>query len=196
MLKRSFDIFFSFFGLLLLLPFMALIALLIKITSKGPVFYSGYRIGKDEKLFRCHKFRSMKENNDDFAITIGERDPRITMMGIVIRKLKIDELPQLWNVLKGEMSFVGARPDTERYKEHYKKWYKDYYRFKPGITSPSSIYFIDECEIYVGKTDPEALYIEETIPKKVELDKVYFEHVSVLSDVRYILITLYRIFKR
>lgn len=194
--KRLFDIFFSLTGLILLMPFLLIVALLVKITSPGPVFYAGFRIGQNERMFRCLKFRSMKVNNDDFAITVGERDPRITTFGIIIRKLKIDELPQLWNVLVGNMTFVGPRPDTSKYRHYYKAAYPDYYKHKPGITSPSSLYFIDECEIYVGKSDPEKIYIEETIPKKVELDMEYFRHVSVLTDIKYILITIYKIFRR
>jgi len=138
----------------------------------------------------------MKLDSDSVSITVGDRDPRVTEVGLIIRKLKIDELPQLWNVLLGEMSFVGPRPDTPKYVEYYKKEFRDYYKFKPGITSPSSIYFADESELYVGKDDPEKIYIEETIPKKVELDMKYFENVSVINDFKYIFITLFRIVKR
>jgi lipopolysaccharide/colanic/teichoic acid biosynthesis glycosyltransferase len=196
MCKRIFDIFWSFIGLIFLLPLMLIVAIIIKLTSKGPILYSGNRVGKEEKEFKCHKFRTMKLNSDTISITVGDKDPRVTSIGLIIRKLNIDELPQLWNVLKGEMTFVGPRPDTPKYAEYYKNQFKDYFKFKPGITSPSSIYFADESELYVGKDDPEKIYIEETIPKKVELDKVYFENVSILNDFKYIFITLFRIVKR
>jgi len=196
MCKRIFDIFWSLWGLVFLSPLLIVVAIAVKLTSKGPVLYSGRRVGKGETEFFCHKFRTMKLNSDGISITVGDRDPRVTSIGIILRKLKMDELPQLWNVLKGEMSFVGPRPDTPKYVEYYKREYPDYYKFKPGITSPSSIFFADESELYVGKADPEKIYVEETIPKKVELDKVYFENVSVINDFKYIFITLYRIVKR
>ena len=196
MSKRIFDIFWSFIGLIFLFPLMIIIGVLIKLTSKGPILYSGTRIGKNEEEFRCHKFRTMRLGSDSISITVGDKDPRITYIGFIIRKLKIDELPQLWNVLKGEMTLVGPRPDTPKYKEYYKDQFFDYFNFKPGITSPSSIYFADESELYVGKDDPEKIYIEGTIPKKVELDKVYFENVSVMNDFKYIFITLFKIVKR
>ena len=196
MCKRIFDIFWSFLGLVFLFPLMLTAGILIKLTSKGPILYSGTRIGKGEKEFRCHKFRTMRLGSDSISITVGDKDPRVTLIGMIIRKFKIDELPQLWNVLKGEMALVGPRPDTPKYKKYYKDQFPNYYKFKPGITSPSSIYFADESELYVGKVDPEKIYINETIPKKVELDKIYFENASVSNDFKYIFITLFKIIKR
>jgi len=196
MLKRIFDIFWSVIGLMFLFPVLLFVAILIKSTSKGPILYSGQRVGKDEELFYCHKFRTMKVGSDKSSITVGDNDSRVTSIGKILRKLKIDELPQLINVLKGEMTFVGPRPDTSKYVEYYKKEFSDYFKFKPGITSPSSIYFADESELYVGKDDPERVYIEETVPKKVELDKVYINDVSVLNDFKYIFVTLFKIVRR
>ena len=196
MCKRIFDIFWSIIGMFFLFPLLLIVGIIIKLTSKGPILYSGLRVGKEERAFKCHKFRTMKLGSDSISITVGDKDPRVTSIGLIIRKLKIDELPQLWNVLKGEMTFVGARPDTTKYVKYYKEQFADYFNFKPGITSPSSIYFADESELYVGKDDPEKIYIEETIPKKVELDKIYFENVSVLNDFKYIFITLFKIIKR
>ena len=141
MAKRIFDIFWSVVGLLFLWPLLLMVAVIIKLTSKGAVLYSGKRVGMNENEFFCHKFRTMKLNSDGMSITVGDRDPRVTSIGVILRKLKMDELPQLWNVLKGEMSFVGPRPDTAKYVEYYKKEYPDYYKFKPGITSPSSVLF-------------------------------------------------------
>ena len=196
MCKRIFDIFWSFLGLIFLFPLMVIVGIIIKLTSKGPILYSGWRIGKSEKKFKCYKFRTMKLNSDKLSITVGDKDTRVTSIGFIIRKLKIDELPQLWNVLKGEMTFVGPRPDIPKYKEYYRGQFPNYYNFKPGITSPSSIYFADESELYVGKDDPESIYINETIPKKVELDKMYFENVTIVNDFKYIFITLFKIVKR
>ncbi|MBN2835141.1 MAG: sugar transferase, partial [Candidatus Delongbacteria bacterium] len=128
MAKRIFDIFWSVLGLIFLLPLMLVVAVAVKLTSKGPVFYSGKRVGMNEKEFFCHKFRTMRLNSDSVSITVGDRDPRVTGVGLIIRKLKIDELPQLWNVLMGEMTFVGPRPDTPKYVEYYKKEFRDYYK--------------------------------------------------------------------
>lgn len=196
MLKRLFDIVFSFIGLFVFSPLFIIIALLIKLDSKGPILYKANRVGKKEKLFTFLKFRTMKPNSDKSAITVGDNDNRITRVGIFLRKSKLDELPQLLNVLKGDISFVGPRPDVGKYINDYKKHFIYYYEMKPGITSYSSIFFTDESQLYVNVANPEKKYIEYTIPKKVELDKTYYENTSVLTDIKIIIKTITHIISR
>ncbi|MFW5982908.1 MAG: sugar transferase [bacterium] len=189
-MKRLFDIIISFIGVILLSPLFFIIALIIRIDSTGPVIYKSIRMGKNKKPFLLHKFRTMYPNYDSFSITIGEKDPRITIVGYYLRKFKVDELPQLFDVLRGEMSIVGPRPDVPEYAEYYIHHMPQYFEMKPGITSFASIYFSKECNIYEFASDPEKLYVYETIPKKVELDKKYYNRQHVLMDLYIIFLTL------
>lgn len=193
--KRLFDIFFSTIGIILLLPVIIIIAIFIKLDSKGPVFYKSKRIGLNEKEFMFFKFRTMRPNSDSSSITVGDRDDRITKIGYFLRKNKLDEIPQLINVFLGDISFVGPRPDVEKYKEIYRKHYPNYYKFKPGITSYSSIFFRNESELYTDVDNPELMYINDTIPKKVELDMKYFNSISLFTDISIILKTLKKVVK-
>ena len=138
----------------------------------------------------------MRPNSNKTIITVGNNDPRVTKIGLVLRKLKVDELPQLFNILKGEMSFVGPRPDIEDYKTHYKAYYPHFYKLKPGLTSPGTLHFIDENLLYIGVEDPDKKYITEILPKKVKLDKYYFEQRNIFNDIRLILRTLKIVVKR
>jgi lipopolysaccharide/colanic/teichoic acid biosynthesis glycosyltransferase len=192
-IKRIFDLLSAFLGIIILLPIFFLLSLLIIIDSRGSIFYLADRVGKNEKIFKLIKFRTMYPNSDSLSITIGNNDPRVTRIGRFLRKTKLDELPQLFNVIKGQISLVGPRPDVPKYKEYYKKLFPDYYDMKPGITCYSSIYFADESEIYVGKENPEKIYIESTIPQKVKLDKKYYLERSFFTDIKIIIITLLKI---
>jgi lipopolysaccharide/colanic/teichoic acid biosynthesis glycosyltransferase len=153
------------------------------------------RVGLNKGEFKFIKFRTMIPDSDKSYITIGDNDPRITRTGSYLRKFKLDELPQLFNVLKGDMSFVGPRPDIAKYSSYYEKGYKDYYKIKPGITSYSSIYFSNEAELYKNIDDPELLYINQTIPRKIELDKKYFNNISVVHDFKIIIVTVWKLIK-
>lgn len=195
-MKRSFDLFFAILGIIILSPVFVIIGILIKLDSMGPIFYKGKRIGQFEKEFIFYKFRTMRPNSDKSAITVGDKDPRITRVGYYLRKTKLDELPQLINVLTGELSFVGPRPDVIKYKEYYKNEFEEYYNHKPGITSYSSIYFSNESELYKNVENPEKIYIEKTIPQKVELDIKYFTNSSAIKDLGIIFLTFVKIFKQ
>lgn len=192
-IKRLFDFTFSLFGIILFIPVFFIVGILIKLDSKGPIIYKAKRIGLHEKEFIFYKFRTMRPNSDNYSITIGDKDDRITNFGYFLRKTKLDEIPQLINVLIGDLSFVGPRPDLYKYKEFYKKYFSDYFKFKPGITSYSSIFFRNESELYIDEDDPELVYINKTIPKKVELDKKYFSSISLSKDINLILKTLKKV---
>ncbi len=196
MSKRLFDLLTSALGLLIFLfPFL-LIALLIKLDSSGSVFFLQERVGQGEKLFKLFKFRSMRMDSDKAdAITIGERDSRITRMGYWLRKFKIDELPQLINVLKGDMSLVGPRPEVKRFVDLYSAEQREVLIFKPGITDFASIEFRNENKLLEGKKDPIDYYIHEIMPLKLELNLQYIERQSFWLDIKIILRTIFSIFK-
>jgi lipopolysaccharide/colanic/teichoic acid biosynthesis glycosyltransferase len=196
MLKRVFDILFSLIGLVLLAPFFIVIALLVKLTSKGPVFYAQKRIGIAGKGFDLLKFRTMFVGSDKKGLlTVGANDSRITKVGLFLRKYKLDELPQLINVLNGTMSFVGPRPEVEKYVKMYTEKQRVILNVRPGITDFSSIYFRNESDLLSQSTDPEAFYIQRIMPQKIRLNKVYIHNQSVQLDIQIILKTLLHIFK-
>jgi len=186
--KRIFDFVSAFLGLLFLLPLLVLVALIIKVSSKGDVFYVQSRIGKSFKPFNLYKFRSMKEAKG-LSIT-SKDDPRITSIGKFIRKTKIDELPQLLNVIKGEMSLVGPRPEVEKYVYIQEEAYRDILKVKPGITDLAAIEFRDEEEVLSQYEDKEEAYIKEIQPKKIALYNQYLKMISLQGDVKIILQTL------
>jgi lipopolysaccharide/colanic/teichoic acid biosynthesis glycosyltransferase len=196
MLKRVFDILFSLFGLVLLAPFFIVIALLVKLTSKGPVFYAQKRIGIAGKGFDLLKFRTMFVGSDKKGLlTVGANDSRITKVGLFLRKYKLDELPQLINVLNGTMSFVGPRPEVEKYVKMYTEKQRVILNVRPGITDFSSIYFRNESDLLSQSADPEEFYIQRIMPQKIRLNKVYIHNQSVQLDIQIILKTLLHIFK-
>lgn len=185
--KRCFDIFASLFGLLFLaIPFV-FIAIAIKTSSKGPVYFRQERVGKNGKLFRIFKFRTMVSDAESkgMQITVGA-DSRITKVGKFLRKTKIDELPQLINVLLGQMSFVGPRPEVPRYVELYTDYQRNVLRIKPGITELASIIYKDENEVLAQSDDPEKSYIEEIMPKKIEINMEYIQKMNVFYDIKLI----------
>ncbi len=195
-MKRLFDIFFSLLGIIFLLPLYLIVSILILIDGKGGIFYKQERVGKNGKIFKVLKFRTMRP--DSFAkgaLTVGSRDPRITNVGYSLRKYKLDELPQLFNVLFGEMSFVGPRPEVKRYTDLYNPFQKRVLSVRPGITDYASIKFRNENDLLSASADPEQLYIEEIMPEKLELNLKYIDNNSVFKDIKIIFDTFYTIIK-
>ena len=191
MIKRLFDIFFSIIGLTILLPVLLLIAIIIKIDSKGPIFFRQKRVGKFNKDFKIFKFRTMHINADKLGmLTIGNNDPRVTKVGYFLRKHKLDELPQLINVLIGNMSFVGPRPEVRKYVNYYSEDDLKILDFKPGITDYASIKFRNEVEIIKKADNPERVYIEEIMPEKLKLNKIYINKNNIRIDIKIILKTI------
>jgi lipopolysaccharide/colanic/teichoic acid biosynthesis glycosyltransferase len=172
------------------LPLWLVLAAAVKMSSKGPVFFRGERLGEDARVFRIWKFRSMRVDvaGGGAAITVAG-DERITAVGKVLRATKLDELPQLLNVLRGEMSLVGPRPESPRYLDHYPAEVRAVLGFRPGITSPASIAFRHEEQILAQAEDWERLYIEEVLPKKAALDLEYCRRRTFRSDIGVILRT-------
>ncbi|MBE0542917.1 MAG: sugar transferase [Verrucomicrobia bacterium] len=191
MAKRLFDVALASFGLLLLLPVGLLIALLIKLADGGPVFYRQVRIGQFGRPFPIWKFRSMVRDADKLGLPVTRQgDARITRIGRLLRRTKLDELPQLWNVLVGEMSFVGPRPEVARYVEHYTPEQREILRLKPGITDLASVLFRNEEELLRGSKDVEGFYVQHCLPKKIDLNRRYAERASLLQDIWIIVQTL------
>lgn len=193
---RFFDIIFSAVGLLLLSPFFLIIYIVIRCESKGGGFYCQQRVGKDGRMFGLYKFRSMRTGSDKKGlITVGGHDSRITRMGYFIRKYKIDELPQLWNVLKGDMSLVGPRPEVKKYVDLYTEEQRRVLSVRPGITDYASIEYVDENEI-LGKADnPDRVYVEEIMPAKIKLNMRYIENRSLKEYFKIIGLTFINIFR-
>ena len=193
---RFFDILFSLLGLLLLLPFLLIIAVVLLIGSRGGVFYLQERVGKNNRDFRLVKFRTMKPGSDkQGGLTVGARDPRITRTGFFLRKYKLDELPQLINVLKGEMSLVGPRPELRKYVDLYTEEQKKVLEVRPGITDIASLEYINENEILGESADPGRTYIEQIMPAKLELNRRFLEDRRTGIYFRIIRLTLKRIFR-
>ena len=196
MLIRLLDIMLSLLGLLFLLPIFLILAVWIKFDSQGSIFFRQIRVGKDGKDFRIYKFRTMIVNAEKMGIiTIGERDPRITNSGYFLRKYKLDELPQLINVLKGEMSFVGPRPEVRKYVEMYNQEQLKILTVKPGITDYASIEYINEDEILGKSLDPEKTYIEEIMPQKIKYNMKYINNKTVIEYFKIIFLTIIKIIK-
>jgi len=196
MAKRLFDLLTSSLGLLLLFPFFLLIGLIIKLDSSGPIFYLQERVGQGGILFKLFKFRTMQIGADKFtAITVGNRDPRITHVGYYLRKFKLDEIPQLINVLLGTMSLVGPRPELKKFVDLYTPEQQQVLTIKPGITDYASIQFRNENELLTGKPDPIDFYIREIMPVKLALNLKYLQSQSFWSDLVIIFRTLVSIFK-
>ncbi|TBX13036.1 sugar transferase [Clostridium perfringens] len=193
--KRTFDLFFSLIGIIITIPILILVSIMIKLTSKGPIIFKQERVGKNKKFFYIYKFRTMTDCDDkasDRQVTVIN-DQRITRIGRILRKYKIDELPQLYNVLKGDMSFVGPRPEVKKYVKFYEEEYDEILKIKPGITDLASIEYIDENTIISKYSDPEKVYIEEVLPKKLMLNKRYIEEMSIKNDILLILKTIKKI---
>ncbi|MBO6117992.1 MAG: sugar transferase [Bacteroidales bacterium] len=186
-MKRAFDIIFSFFGLLILSPVFIILSFAVGLTSKGGVFYKQKRVGRYNKDFILYKFRSMRVGADKGSlITIGGRDSRITKVGYFIRKFKLDELPQLFNVLIGDMSFVGPRPEVRYYVDMYTKQQMQVLNVRPGITDPASIAYRNENELLEQQDNPKQYYIDVIMPDKLNINLEYINSRTFLSDIKVI----------
>lgn len=195
-MTRLCDIVFSFFGLLFLSPLFLIVALWIVIDDPGPVFYRQQRVGRHNRDFGLLKFRSMRVGADKMSlITIGDRDPRVTRAGYYIRKFKLDELPQLWNVLIGDMSLVGPRPEVRRYVDLYTEEQCKVLSVRPGITDYASIEYIDENTLLAQAEDPDKTYIEEIIPAKIVLNMRYINDRTLGQYFKIIFLTIAKIIR-
>ena len=195
-MKRVFDALFSATALVLLTPLLLLIAAVVAAESRGGAFYHQERIGRNGVPFRLYKFRSMQVHREGAQVTLGTSDPRITSVGRVLRNYKLDELPQLWNVLKGDMSLVGPRPEVAKYVALYTDEMREVLTVRPGLTDPASIAGFDEGERLEAAADPERHYREIIMPEKVQQQLAYVRSATFGSDIRVIARTFFRIFKR
>lgn len=184
-MKRLFDVLLSIIILLLFLPFGLLIALLVVTGSRGGVFYIQERIGRHGKPFGLYKFRTMRTHADrEGKLTVGMRDPRITRVGYFLRKYKLDEFPQFLNVISGDMSIVGPRPEVEEYVRLYNAEQREILNVRPGITDIASLEYFRENELLGNASDPQKVYIEEIMPAKIELNKKYLKNPTLGNDLR------------
>ena len=190
-MKRFFDILFSAWGLLMLAPVFLILCLIIKAEGKGGCFYVQERIGKNGKPFGLYKFRTMRTGAEsEGLLTVGEHDTRITRIGYFLRKYKIDELPQLLNVLKGDMSLVGPRPEVRKYVELYTEAQRKVLSVRPGITDYASIEYVNENELLSQAEDPDRVYIEKIMPDKIKLNMKYLENYTLKEYFKIIFLTL------
>ncbi|MCG9911671.1 MAG: sugar transferase [Flavobacteriales bacterium] len=195
-MKRLFDIVFSLSAILFLWPVMLFIAVIILTGSPGGIFYRQIRIGKNFREFNLLKFRTMRPGSDQKGlITVGGKDNRITREGYFLRKYKLDELPQFFNILLGDMSFVGPRPEVKKYVDMFQERYKNILQVKPGLTDYASLEYISENEILGKSSDPEKTYTEEILPHKLDLADLYVKRLSFAEDIRIIFRTLLKIIK-
>lgn len=191
MAKRLFDLLVASTALLLLWPLLLVVAVVVKLDSRGPVFFRQIRVGRHGVPFRIHKFRTMREGAAGLQITLGEQDPRITRSGAVLRRTRLDELPQLLDVLRGRMSMVGPRPEVPRYVAHYPPALRaQALAVRPGITDPASLTYINEAALLAAAVDPERAYIEQILPAKVAQAAAYAQQATLGSDLRVLLATV------
>ncbi len=196
MIKRCFDIVVSLIAIIILLPLLLLIALWIKADSRGNVLYRQIRVGKGGKDFGILKFRTMRPDSDSKGLlTVGGHDPRITKAGYILRKYKLDELPQLFNVLAGQMSLVGPRPEVRKYVSRYSAEQLKVLNVKPGITDYASILYSNENEILAQSADPEQTYVQEIMPHKLALNLKYIQVAGIITDLKIIAGTVTKIFR-
>lgn len=189
--KRIFDVFFSFTGIVFILPLLILLAIIVLLDSKGGFIYRQTRVGRNNSEFKLFKFRTMRTGSDKASLlTIGDHDCRITRSGHWLRKYKLDELPQLFNILKGDMSFVGPRPEVSKYVALYDQVQLRILTVKPGLTDWASIDYIDESQLLASAKNPEAYYIEHIIPLKIAHNLRYIDHNNLWIDLKIILLTI------
>jgi lipopolysaccharide/colanic/teichoic acid biosynthesis glycosyltransferase len=194
MIKRTFDFLMSMIGILLLSPIFIIISISIAVDSRGGVFYKQERIGRGRKPFKLLKFRSMKTGSDKKGLlTVGSNDSRVTKIGLFIRKYKLDELPQLINILLGDMSFVGPRPEVKKYVDLYTKEQLKVLDVRPGLTDYASLAYFDENELLSKSANPEDTYIHVVMPAKLRLNFKYLKNKGFITDIGLILKTIKRI---
>ncbi|MEN3324107.1 sugar transferase [Mariniflexile soesokkakense] len=192
--KRCFDISFSIIGLILLAPLLILISILIKIDSKGPILFIQGRVGKNNKDFNIYKFRTMQiQSETKGLLTLGNNDSRITKIGYFLRRYKIDEFPQLLNILKGDMSFVGPRPELRYYVNFYSEDDMKIFVVRPGITGLASLKYRNEVELLKAAENPEEFFIKTIIPDKLKYNKEYIKRRSFFFDLKLIFITIAKV---
>lgn len=195
-MKRFFDIVLSLIGIIVLIPVYIIIAIAISLDSKGSVIYRQKRIGRNSVPFDVLKFRTMRPDSfSKGALTVGDRDPRVTKVGYFLRKYKLDELPQLFNVLLGDMSFVGPRPEVEKYTKLYNEEQKKVLSVRPGITDNASIKYRNESELLAKSQNPEQTYIDVIMPEKLTINLDYIEDNNVFKDIKIIFDTFSAIVK-
>jgi lipopolysaccharide/colanic/teichoic acid biosynthesis glycosyltransferase len=195
-MKRAFDLTFALLGLVLTSPLSVAIAVAVKLGDRGPILFSQTRVGRYGRPFRMHKFRTMvpQAEQQGIPLTIG-RDRRITRVGHWLRRTKLDELPQLWNVVKGEMSLVGPRPEVPRYVAFYTAEQRRVLEVRPGITDPASLEYFDEARVLSRVESPEAAYIRVVMPHKIALNLNYLRRRTTISDAKVVLATIWRLVK-
>lgn len=194
MIKRIFDFLFAFLGLVLLFPLLVIITVFIKLDSKGPILFIQARVGQHNKEFNIYKFRTMYlKSQKKGLLTIGDNDSRVTKIGYFLRKYKIDEFPQLINIIKGDMSFVGPRPELRYYVNFYTEDDMVIFKLKPGITGLASLEYRDEVELLKKAKDPEKYFIETIIPDKLSYNKRYLKQQNFLFDIKLIFKTIYKV---
>jgi len=190
--KRIFDFVAAFIGFIFLLPVFLILSFIIKISSKGSIFFIQKRVGRNFKTFNLYKFRTMVTDAPRLGLSItSSDDPRITKVGKVMRKYKLDELPQLLNVIKGDMSLVGPRPEVEKYVNYYKNEYEKILTIRPGITDLASIKYRDENSLLTNIEDKEKYYINIILMDKLLLNKKYITNYSFILDIKIILSTVF-----
>ncbi len=195
-MKRAFDFLFSLFILILFFPIGLIISILILFSSHGGIFYMQERIGRQGLPFKLYKFRSMRVNADKSGkLTVGMKDPRITGIGIFIRKYKLDEFPQFINVLRGDMSIVGPRPEVREFVDLYSEAQKKVLHVKPGITDYASIEYFNENELLAASDDPKKTYIEDIMPDKIKINQKYLANPTLSHDLKIIFKTILRVLK-
>ncbi|MHC1706111.1 MAG: sugar transferase [Bacteroidales bacterium] len=194
-MKRVFDFLVSLIAIVILSPILIIISFLVLLSSPGGIFFTQQRIGKDHKPFRLLKFRTMKPYSETSGqLTIGTKDPRITTVGYFLRRYKLDELPQLFNIVRGEMSIVGPRPEVPKYVSLYNPEQQKVLKLRPGLTDYASLEYINENEILANSPDPEKAYIEDIMPAKLKLNLKYIEDQSLAVDIRILFQTVKAIF--
>lgn len=195
MIKRCFDIIFAGISVIVFSPLLLLIAVAVKVNSDGPVIYKGKRVGQYGKIFKIHKFRTMQPDAETYGTTTAKDDPRITTIGRILRKVKLDELPQLFNILKGDMSFVGPRPEVEEHTNEYTDEEKLILTVRPGITDYSSIHFISLDEV-LGSRNPHQVYLSGVRAEKNKLRLRYVRERSFITDLKIIALTFIALMRK
>lgn len=194
--KRIFDFTLSLVMSLVFLPFIILVGIMIKIDSPGKIFFLQKRVTTNGKIFKIFKFRTMKENSEKLSGVTIDNDPRITKLGKYLRKFRIDEIPQIFNILTGDLSFVGARPESVKYVKEYSPEMYATLLMPAGVTSPASILFKDEAELLKGAQNPDETYVKDILPKKMAYNLEYIENCSLLYDIKVMFKTVIAVIKK